>query len=143
MCPQSCKNPSTPTYWPRLQALTTGRRDQADKWVKALKTMRAEFRIGREPQRIKVAILDTGADANHQDFQGKPIMEYKSFLNGGDARVDPSGHGTHIAGIILDLTSNVELYIAQVTDTRLFVNRDRIVEVSWTFPFILSKILTN
>lgn len=136
MCPRPCKDPLTPTYWPKIQALTAGRCDQADKWVKVLKMMRKKFGIGREPQRIKVAILDTGADANHQDFLGKPIMEYKSFLNGGDARVDPSGHGTHIAGIILDLTSNVELYIAQVTDSRLSVNRDRIVEVRWSFPFI-------
>jgi subtilisin family serine protease len=103
--------------------------------------MRTKFNIGREPQRIKVAVLDTGADANHPDFLGKPIMEYKSFLNGGNARVDPSGHGTHIAGIVLDLASNVELYIAQVTDSRLSANRDRIVEVGWRLSFILSYIV--
>ena len=53
--------------------------------------------------------------------------------------MDSSGHGTHIAGIILDLASNVELYIAQVTDSRLSVNRDKIVEVGCRFSFNLSN----
>ena len=91
--------------------------------------IRVKFNIGYEPQRIKVAILDTSINTNYLDFLNKPIIDYKSFIDGGNIRVDPSSHGTHITGIILDLALNVKLYIAQVTDSRLSVNRDLIVEV--------------
>lgn len=130
-CPKMCKD-HTPSSV-KSPKLTAGRRKLSNRWVEDFKTMRFRFNIGREPQRIRIAILDTGADANHPDFKGKPIIEYKSFLEGGNAREDPSGHGTHIAGIILDLTTNVELYIAQITDSRLSLNRDRIVKVSERF----------
>jgi subtilisin family serine protease len=45
---------------------------------------------------IKVAILDTGLDLEHPDFQGRTIVS-QSFVPNEDA-CDVLGHGTHCAG---------------------------------------------
>lgn len=45
---------------------------------------------------IKVAILDTGLDLKHPDFQERTIVS-KSFVPGEDVQ-DAQGHGTHCAG---------------------------------------------
>lgn len=46
---------------------------------------------------IKVAVVDTGIDPNHPDFQGR-IAAGASFVGGSWA--DENGHGTHVAGIL-------------------------------------------
>ncbi|TML87120.1 MAG: hypothetical protein E6G08_11240 [Actinobacteria bacterium] len=46
----------------------------------------------------KVAIVDSGIDANHPDFAGRIVLG-RSFV-GGDWRTDPQGHGTFVAGMI-------------------------------------------
>ncbi len=45
---------------------------------------------------IKVAILDTGFDLKHPDFQNREII-YKSFVGGQEVQ-DGHGHGTHCTG---------------------------------------------
>jgi subtilisin family serine protease len=47
---------------------------------------------------VKVAVIDSGIDAGHPEFQGR-IAAGKSFV-GGDWRVDEQGHGTFVAGEI-------------------------------------------
>ena len=46
---------------------------------------------------IKVAVLDTGIDANHEAFQGATVTE-QDFT--GEGNGDQVGHGTHCAGTI-------------------------------------------
>jgi subtilisin family serine protease len=48
-------------------------------------------------QGIKVAVLDTGVDADHPAFQGVAVTR-RDFTDEGDA--DENGHGTHCAGTI-------------------------------------------
>lgn len=75
------------------------------------------------------------------------IKGYKSFVPGEEASVDKSGHGTHIAGIVLDLTRNVELYIAKIFSRRVLDQqetvdiRERMVRVCFMkyFTFYLSS----
>ena len=91
----------------------------------------------RQVERIKVAVLDTGIDTTHPSVQKERhrIVQHKSFV-GGDATVDVSGHGTHIAGIMLDLSNNIDLYVWKFTESRTygerekFAVRERIVEVN-------------
>ncbi|KAL7895092.1 peptidase S8/S53 domain-containing protein [Trichoderma sp. TUCIM 5745] len=87
---------------------------------------------------VKVAIFDTGIDQNHLDFlyprsklrsSGKissikgeelQIDRIKACQNFCDDRssvddvTDIDGHGTHVAGIILQLAPTTELYIARI-----------------------------
>jgi hypothetical protein len=46
---------------------------------------------------VKVAVLDTGIDANHEAFTGVEL-EQRDFTGGGNG--DHHGHGTHCAGTI-------------------------------------------
>jgi subtilisin family serine protease len=46
---------------------------------------------------VKVAVLDTGIDADHEAFRDLPLTE-RDFTGEGDG--DPVGHGTHCAGTI-------------------------------------------
>ncbi|KAF4976943.1 hypothetical protein FDECE_18415 [Fusarium decemcellulare] len=109
---------------------------QASQWMYRFKELRVKHRIGTgRVKRIKVAILDTGIDMAHPDILSSTgrISDHKSFV-GGDATTDRSGHGTHIAGILLNLTNNVDLYIAKFADVSRYNDsentlvRDRILQ---------------
>jgi hypothetical protein len=55
---------------------------------------------------VRVAVIDSGIDANHPEFQGQ-IADGRSFV-GGDWRIDRQGHGTFVAGLIAARTDNGE-----------------------------------
>lgn len=75
--------------------------------------------------RIKVAILDTGIDAEHAYIKKRwPRPDlcdggYQDFLSdsGDSAPQDNDGHGTHVAGILLLYAPNAELYIGRIVET--------------------------
>jgi type VII secretion-associated serine protease mycosin len=48
---------------------------------------------------ITVAVIDSGVMANHPDLTGA-VLTGRDVLADGDARTDPNGHGTEMAGII-------------------------------------------
>jgi type VII secretion-associated serine protease mycosin len=54
---------------------------------------------------VIVAVLDTGADLNHPDLQGKLVSGYDVVNNDTDP-ADDDGHGTHVAGIVAARTNN-------------------------------------
>lgn len=54
---------------------------------------------------IKVAVIDSGVDYNHQDLSGHIENGY-NFFNGTSDSQDECGHGTHVAGTIGALTNN-------------------------------------
>ncbi|GAA4511345.1 S8 family serine peptidase [Actinoallomurus oryzae] len=58
----------------------------------------AAWKAGATGKGVKVAVLDTGVDANHPDLKGR-IAEQKNFTDTADT-VDHFGHGTHVAATI-------------------------------------------
>lgn len=53
---------------------------------------------------VRVAVLDTGVDQNHEDVSAKTVLQ-KDFSGSGSVD-DFYGHGTHVAGIIAAVTNN-------------------------------------
>lgn len=49
-------------------------------------------------ENIGIAILDSGINANHIDFDDR-VVAYKDFVNDKNYPYDDNGHGTHVAGI--------------------------------------------
>jgi subtilisin family serine protease len=70
---------------------------------------------------VKVAVLDTGID-----LYNSCIEAHADRITGHNWLKEPKlkklkdlhGHGTHIAGLILDWIPHSELYVAKVTDGR-------------------------
>jgi hypothetical protein len=74
---------------------------------------------------IKVAVLDTGIDTSHEIFQGSlaPSSEWKDFVDNdnnpqeGGSSVDAGfGHGTAVAGIILQVAPKATILPIRVLD---------------------------
>ncbi|WP_238191530.1 S8 family serine peptidase [Methylobacterium frigidaeris] len=76
---------------------------------------------------IRVAVLDTGLDFDHPDFNGRRIVS-RSFVPDGSVQ-DVQGHGTHTAGTLAGpaasrigrrygVAPDVDLYIGKVLDDR-------------------------
>lgn len=112
----------------------TPRQKATDKWLKDFQTLFARYGIrGRSSkERIKVAVLDSGIniDSFGDMVKEERIKATRSFIES-DPKRDQTGHGTHIAAIIFQLASNVDLYIGQVTNSTELINREKeIVEVS-------------
>lgn len=95
---------------------------RTDKWITEFKQLEVLKLSG--PHRVRIAIIDSGIDMDHVDiiaaFNDDRIRKVCDWVDGHEGRehnrmTDTLGHGTHIASIILNLTPNVELYIARVT----------------------------
>lgn len=71
---------------------------------------------------VKVAIIDTGIDTNHREFEGKIKGKFNMLGDKGTDVTDGYGHGTHVAGLIAGertgVAPNAELYIAKVLNDR-------------------------
>ena len=74
---------------------------------------------GAKPK-VRIAVLDTGVDLNHPDMNSERIQSVRSWVNGKNGEEedrgggDESGHGTHTAGILLDLAPDADIYLAQI-----------------------------
>ncbi len=95
-------------------------------WSKA-SGVGAAHRQGARGQGVRVGVLDTGCDADHEQFKGKSI-EFL-YVNPADAAqsragiraFDPHGHGTHVCGIIagreVGVAPEAELMVASVIES--------------------------
>lgn len=54
---------------------------------------------GNTAHPIRVAVLDTGVDANHINLKGQ-VLEGYDFVQDDNIAQDENGHGTHCAGVI-------------------------------------------
>ena len=55
---------------------------------------------------VVVAVLDTGADLNHQDLAPN-LLQGKNFVDPTKPPQDDNGHGSHVSGIICALNNNI------------------------------------
>jgi subtilisin family serine protease len=79
---------------------------------------------------VRLAVLDTGLDINHRDFNGRIRTQHgQSFVWGVPSIMDGNGHGTHCAGIACGpqrpaagprygVAPDVEIFIGKVLDDR-------------------------
>lgn len=69
---------------------------------------------------IKIAILDTGIDLSHSDFDARAesVKDTYNWLNARRPRAvhDRDGHGTFVAGLLLDYAPDADLYVAKIAD---------------------------
>ena len=54
---------------------------------------------------VTIAVVDTGLDISHPEFQGRVLAGY-DFVDNDSAPDDANGHGTHVAGIAAAGTNN-------------------------------------
>lgn len=74
-------------------------------------------RLPKAPQETKVAVLDTGIDFNHPDLKNKIDSKGWNVISNNDQTQDTHGHGTHVSGIILSVTSNTKIIPIKVIQT--------------------------
>lgn len=56
---------------------------------------------GLTGQGVKVAIVDTGVQTSHQEFEDMPgRIQWGDVVNNRDEPYDDAGHGTHVTGIV-------------------------------------------
>lgn len=66
---------------------------------------------------IVVGVVDTGIDTDHAFLAGHVLKHSDNFIDSADDAEDDNGHGTHVAGIIVDSTlDNVKLNAYKVAD---------------------------
>lgn len=118
------------------------RHTATDDWIERFSRLVSECQVDNDEDRshsekqmqsrLRVAILDTGIDINHPEFFGDVRIKERKSWTSTSADEDTSGHGTHVASTILDLTSNVDIFIAKITENNVLDDTDRISEVSFS-----------
>lgn len=74
-------------------------------WNLPLIGMEESWEMNQGSEDIIVAVIDTGIDLDHPEFEGKLATGY-NVLTGDNNPYDDNGHGTHVSGIIAARTNN-------------------------------------
>lgn len=89
-------------------------------WAYDMTGLEALYDKGLTGDNVTVAVIDTGIDMGHDEFDDLNLVGWKDFVKSEEKPYDKVGHGTHVAGIIVahgDLRGgayNVNLLVAQV-----------------------------
>jgi len=91
----------------RISAPSHGRKIAAQDTPYGIGHVKAEEVSDEFVSNMKVCIIDSGYDINHDDLPSDPsIVTGKSFVNGRWDQ-DPNSHGTHVAGTIAAIDNNI------------------------------------
>ncbi|QSS56158.1 hypothetical protein I7I53_04302 [Histoplasma capsulatum var. duboisii H88] len=91
----------------------------------------------RDLQPVRIAIIDTGVDTNHPYIshgyapeRNEPAnVEFRDYSGAASpVPIDEDGHGTFIAGILLQLAPNSELFVARIGHTKDSIATDPSVD---------------
>lgn len=94
----------------------------ADAWFTRLSEVHKAIDKERkdDSRPIRVALLDTGVDASHEQFENldshKSIKKLQGFPQSLDPKGDTLGHGTHAASVLIKTAPHAKVYIARVVD---------------------------
>ncbi|KAI0102721.1 ankyrin [Nemania sp. FL0031] len=122
-------------------SLTSPNLVQSKTYNQLINTWDEFFEFHEKDRRVKVAILDTGFDSKHRDWdnaralrfrnnqpesdsrdvkQRDRIKEFRDFCGSGANQdidgVDLDGHGTQVTGIILRLAPRADIYVARICE---------------------------
>ncbi|KAL1604742.1 hypothetical protein SLS60_004282 [Paraconiothyrium brasiliense] len=108
---------------------------RTDSWFEKFQRLTDTIDEGKCPP-IKVAILDTGIDLQHNDIVAcaERIRDVRSWADGSHgvqdwASGDQHGHGTHVAGILMDCAAEADIYIAKITQDEKSISTDCVAKV--------------
>lgn len=74
-------------------------------WNLPLIGMEQSWDVSEGSSDVIVAVVDTGVDMEHPEFEGK-LVEGHNVLDGSNKPQDDNGHGTHVSGVIAAKTNN-------------------------------------
>ncbi|KAL8346295.1 hypothetical protein RB598_000278 [Gaeumannomyces tritici] len=117
--------PTYPRYFDCAHSyeLTPGtrtRHTQYKKWKKCYK--RVQRRLFPDPcttsRPVRIAVLDTGLDLDHEGIMAERIVQKRNWVdpNRRDDIEDHDGHGTFVAGLLLEYAPDAELCVGKVCD---------------------------
>lgn len=123
--------------------LTNDGRHKAELWLRKIqespvtKDLFAGFETKPPPERVRIAVLDTGYDPDAIFFQAadrrRRIRKWKDYAVGGSTlRRDVDGHGTHVLSLVMKVAPTADFYVARVArDTDdLSASVDNVAKVS-------------
>ena len=64
------------------------------------------WEMGLYGEGVRVAVIDSGINASHEEFDGVNIVGGENLTNGSNDISDYNGHGTFISGVIAALSNN-------------------------------------
>lgn len=97
-------------------------KDQKDskRWLKRIQLLNIELKKQSQgpARRTRIAILDTGYDADAIFFQPNPqrnrLVRWKDFVEDAKEPTDCNGHGTHLVSLIMKIAPEADIYVARV-----------------------------
>src|SRR4029079_12623467 len=97
---------------------------------------------GPELANVRVAVVDSGIDADHPEFAGR-IAASQSFVGGGIA--DKQGHGTFVAGVIAAAVARTKGHVTCVAGVIAAAadNGEGIAGIAFPAELLVAKVVRS
>ena len=102
-------------------SLSTSQKDskKSRKWLKRISSLNESLKSSQPSrERIRIAILDTGYDADAVFFQPPTrrsrLIHWKDWVENAAKPLDSHGHGTHSVSLVMKMAPEAEICVARV-----------------------------